>query len=117
MLSIPSTVFVLQLCGLVVIAETVQIVTEGCVNALLKHVLAYYVSQGMENCLHLLIGDGHSVCNVADMILGNQRPGFRPSGLESSACLDMTIKIEGVFGVVVTVLKTSGHLEHLSPFS
>ena len=61
----------------------------------------------MEDCLHLLIGDGNSVCNVADMILGNQRPGFRPSGLESSACLDMTIKVEGVFGVVVTAFNTS----------
>ena len=106
-LSIPPTIFVLQLSGLVVIAETVQVVTEGSVNALLKHVLAYNVSQGMEDCLHLLIGDSNSVCDVADMILSNQRPGFRPSGLESSASLDMTIKIEGVFGEVMAALDTT----------
>ena len=85
----------------------VQVVTEGCVNALLKHVLVYYVSQGMEDCLHLLIGDSNSICNIADMALGDQRPSFRPSGLESSASLDMTIKIEGVFGEVMAALDTT----------
>ena len=57
----------------------------------------------MEDCFHFLIGDGHSVCNAADMTLGDQRPGFRPSGLEFSTSLYMTIKMEGVFSVVVIV--------------
>ena len=44
------------------------------------------------------------ICNIADMAPGDQRPSFRPSGLESSASLDMTIKIEGVFGEVMAAL-------------
>ena len=47
------------------------------------------------------------ICNIADMAPGDQRPSFRPSGLESSASLDMTIKIEGVFGEVMAALDTT----------
>ena len=50
----------------------------------------------METCI---------ICNIAD-IAGHQRSSFRPSGLESSASLDMTIKIEGVFGEVMAALDT-----------
>ena len=40
------------------------------------------------------------------MVLGNQRPGLRPSGLKSSTRLEMTVEIVGVSGVIMTTFDT-----------
>ena len=102
-------VFVLELCGLVVVTKSIQVLGEGRVDALLEHVLADDIPDGMEHLLHLLVGDGYRVSNVANMSLGDEGPSLRPGGLKMSACLNMTAKIVSVLGVVVTALDTPIH--------
>ena len=84
MLRHPVTVLVLELRGLVIVPEAIKVVSQGLVHSLLEHVLAYDVPDGVEDLLHLLIGDCYCVGYTANMFFGDQGPSFRPSGLEFS---------------------------------
>ena len=70
---------VLQLSCHVVVTQAIQVVTQGLINALLEHVLANDVPDGMEDS---------------------------PSGLKSSAGLEMTVEIVSVSGVIMTTFDT-----------
>ena len=62
------------------VTQAIQVVTQGLINALLEHFLANDVPDGMEDS---------------------------PSGLKSSAGLEMTVEIVGVSGVIITTFDIS----------